>query len=279
MKIKISENETMKRILSLIAVGVLLASASAFAQSPPYLQGQQLRLVNTGQTYGGILIAPNPVGADVVFNLPAAGGTLVTTATAGWLNGGQARSNGTPGLMGATDAEDVSLISDNTPRLTLLGTMRLRVVLPDETELRLGDDAGGQYIALKAPTTVKTANITYILPDTLPGGPNVRMKVESIAGNEVTVSYTDPTTTGQIGFQQSGVTTCDDGTDPNGTGWYDADGISFTVGPNAIYSFEVYVDVTDKDANITFWDRTANGAGAADPAGVVIRYKVINLTD
>lgn len=269
----------MKRILSLIAVGALLASVSAFAQAPPYLQGQQLRLVNSGQQFGGILIAPNPVGADDVFTLPPGGGQLVTTATAGWIIGGQAVLPANPGILGSLDAANVSLVANNTTRMTLLEADPA-VLLPLETELRLGD-GGSQYSALVSPPAItpdgtNPGNITYVLPDEAPAGEDVRMKVKSITANGnnrvVEFDYTNPNTTGQIGFKGLSAPTCN----MSNVNYVPVTGMTFEVVSDAIYSFEAIVEIDPLKDNgeITWGTATTDTQDGA----VSILYRLFELT-
>jgi hypothetical protein len=260
----------MKRFFLPMAIAVV-AIATSWAQGP-YLEGQKLRLVNTGSTYGGILVAPNPLLADVLYLLPPGGGTLALSSVGGWQIGGQGLLPTNPGLLGSTDASDVSLIAGGlgNVRMTLLNSTPA-VLLPTQTALRLGDAAGGEYVALVSPATNKTSGYTFVLPDSLPGGPDVRLKVNSISGNTVTLGYTNPLTTGQIGFNGSEAITCD-----ATQTWKDVTGMSFQIGPNAIYSFEAFVDVSataNRTAVINFGTNGSNN----DPAGTSIKYMVIDL--
>lgn len=62
-------------------------------------------------------------------------------------------------------------ISGN-PKLTLTITDATVFELAPQTELHFDDDVGGQYVGLKAPSTV-TGGGTYTLPDSFPAGPAV----------------------------------------------------------------------------------------------------------
>ena len=177
----------MNRILILIAACLALSAASVQAQT---LNAGVIKFTLDGTKVGLLSLPP--------WTLPAASGTLSLGGLVGWEVGGQ--NTGLIGKLGSTDAFDVQLIAGGASnvRMTLLNSAPA-VLLPTQTQLRLGDAAGGEYIALVSPPTVKVSNITYVLPDSLPGGDDVRLKVNSIAGNTVTLGYTNPNTTGQIG--------------------------------------------------------------------------------
>ena len=258
----------MKRLLIVLAVAALAVSAS----KAQHLGATQIQ-INNG-TSVGTLSAPGVAGT-YTWTLPAQSGTLSLSSVGGWLIGGNGLLPTNPGLLGSTDAADVSLIAGGVSnvRMTLLnGTAA--VLLPSETQLRLGDASGGEFVALVSPATNKTSGYTFVLPDTLPGGDDVRIKVNQISGNTVYLGYTNPATTGQIGFNGSGAETCNTST----TTWVDVTGISFGVGPSAIYSFECFVDVEagGSNAEIT-WGQS--GGSTTDPSGTVVHYKVFNLTD
>jgi hypothetical protein len=148
--------------------------------------------------------------------------------------------------------------------------------LPSTTQLRFGDNTagGGDYVALTSPSAVKTTSYTFVLPDSLPPGEDVRLKVDAIAGNVVTLGYTNPNTTGQIGFKGSGANTdlC------LNAAFTPVAGITYVVGPSAIYSFETVVSVSENAGGVPqaeiIW-----GTPVADavPAGTVVIYYEVQL--
>jgi hypothetical protein len=67
------------------------------------------------------IIQPSLVTGSQTFQLPASGGTLLSTTT-GWLRGGQDLLPGGPTTLGSTDAADVTLITNNVERMTIEGS-------------------------------------------------------------------------------------------------------------------------------------------------------------
>lgn len=281
-RIEFGDSRMKTRSIIMVFTLILAGGMVALAQETGVTQ---IKLTLDGETFGGTLVPPTGQAQNYTWTLPAQSGTIALSSTGGWLVGGQGLLPTNPGLLGSTDAADVSLIAGGlgNVRMTLLSGSSA-VLLPTQTELRLGDAAGGQYSALKSPPAItpdgtNAGSITYVYPTTGPGGTDVRMKVKNItvSGNDriVEFDWTNPNTTGQIGFKATGGTTCDDGSDPNGTGWYDVAGGSFVVNPSSIYSFEMYLDVPSGDVEITWGTQ---GGLVADPAGVSIIYKGFELT-
>lgn len=156
----------LKRTI-IIACLFATATLSVLAQGP--LGGTRLRLVDNGQTFGGILIPPTPAAADELFLFPATGGTLLVDDGSGksaWLVGGQATT--ATGLIGSTTAFDVQLVAGpaSTPRAVVSAGSK-SVSLPDSTELRLYEKAasGTDYTAFVAGT--QADNISLVLPATV----------------------------------------------------------------------------------------------------------------
>ena len=275
----------MKRLLFMIVAVVVMTASDAWSQAAaPYLQGQQLRLVPNTESFGGVLVAPNGLGADEVYYLPAAGGTLLTSATVGWLLGGQGLV--ADDAMGSTTPHNVTLIANSVPRLQLLSGAAA-VLLPAQTELRLGDGTG-QYSALVSPPAITpdgavAGNITYVLPSQLPGGVDVRLRVADLTGNQVTLAYTDPNTTGSIGFRKAGAPTDTDG--QLGNDYLDIEGLYFTVNDDAIYSFEMVLQVESATnaADVLVQFGVPFGAGFKGVpiyvANLEVKYFIMNLTN
>lgn len=153
----------------LIISVVIICSAGTHALSQSYLSGTQLRLVDDGQAYGGILIPPTPALADVPFFLPLVGGQLLVDDGSGksaWLVGGQAVSQ--TALIGSTNAFDVNLIVGLVSEVrAVISAASAAVVLPNQTEIRFYEPSasGTNYSAFKA--DVQSANISYMLPATI----------------------------------------------------------------------------------------------------------------
>lgn len=272
------------RLISLLPVFVLAVLATA-GQT---LEGVHLRLVRPGQEYGGVLLGPNKAfpgsTQNDTFYLPPGGGTLLTSAAAGWQVGGQGLAPITNGLLGSTDGADVSLIAGGLSNIRLrLSSSTATVTMPDLTELRLGDQAGGQYTGFRSASTNKTSGYTLVWPDSLPGGPDVRLQVDSIVGSMVYLRFSNPNTTGSIGFKQAGTPTVTDGNTNND--WKNVTGLNFYLGPNAIYSFESLLAVTGGNTDgilVRIGEPIAlpatKGAYVAVP-GVTVQYYVMNLHD
>jgi len=150
-----------------IIIACLFTTAALSVSAQGFLEGTRLRLVDDGQTYGGILIPPTPAGPpDIIFNLPAVGGQFLVDDGSGksaWLVGGQALTS--TGLIGSTTAFDVQLVAGpaTTPRAIVSATTNA-VSLPDQTELRFYEPVGSgtNYTAFKA--DVQANNIALMLP-------------------------------------------------------------------------------------------------------------------
>lgn len=156
----------LKKSIIIIAI---ICTSTAFAMAQDFLSGTRLRLVDDGQAYGGILIAPTPALADVLFLLPPVGGQFLVDDGSGksaWLVGGQAVSS--TALIGSTNAFDVHLIVGLTSAVrAIIPAATPAVVLPDQTEIRFYEPlAGGtNYSAFKA--DAQSANISFMLPATV----------------------------------------------------------------------------------------------------------------
>ena len=197
---------------------------------------QRARFANPG-SLGGAILQAQDMPADDTFYFPTTGGTLVTDASfSGWLVGGQ--NLGATGLLGSWNAYDVSLISGGTDsiRLSLLSGEHA-VLLPAQTELRLGDASGGEYSALMSPTTLDSS-FTYIFPDSLPAESGQRFQVQSLSGSTVTIGYTTVEKSTDVSFdtKQSATATSNDNTNP-----VNVTDMSISVEPDKTYAFEAVV--------------------------------------
>ncbi|RPI69564.1 MAG: hypothetical protein EHM43_01400 [Ignavibacteriae bacterium] len=257
-------------VLTLILVG-------GFAAHAQDLGAGSIKLILNGQSYGGTLTAQANAGpTEYTWTLPNASGTLaLESAGSGWTTLGN--TLGSTGLLGSLNTYDVDLIANNQTRMTLLnGTAA--VLLPAQTEIRLGDAAGGQYTALKSPTVVtggsSGGNITLVLPDGLPGGEDVRLQVKTVntTTGVVELMYSNPNTTGSIGFKGLNTQTCN----PSAAAWVDVADMTFQVDDNSIYSFEVIVemDPAQSGGDVT-WGIPGNNA---EDAAVEILYRIFELT-
>lgn len=174
------------RRFSTLFVALCAASAIASAQntvvnSLTFTQGQY-RLTLTAPSLSGDL-----------------SGTLLSTAT-GWALGGNALVGAGPSanLIGTTDAVDVQLIAGGTSNVRLVAESgAAAITLPTQTALRLADDAGGEYVGLRAPTGVTTYTVT--LPATAPTANQV------LRANAVTPTNLEwATVSGGSGWAQGG---------------------------------------------------------------------------
>lgn len=153
-----------------IIIIVIICAAVASAASQNYLSGTRLRLVNDGQTFGGVLIPPTPTTADVLFLLPSVGGQFLVDDGSGksaWLVGGQAVTS--TALIGSTNAFNVQLIAGpaSEVRAELSASSKI-VSLPNQTEIRFYEPSasGTNYSAFKA-ADAQSADIAYFLPATV----------------------------------------------------------------------------------------------------------------
>ncbi|MBI2794797.1 MAG: hypothetical protein HYX66_09145 [Ignavibacteria bacterium] len=153
-----------------IIIVVIICAAAISAVSQNYLSGTRLRLVDDGQTFGGVLIPPTPTTADVLFLLPSVGGQFLVDDGSGksaWLVGGQAVTS--TSLIGSTTAFNVQLVAGptSTVRAEINASSKV-VALPDQTELRFYEPSasGTNYSAVKAADT-QSGNITLFLPATV----------------------------------------------------------------------------------------------------------------
>lgn len=153
-----------------IIIVVIICASVAHAVSQNYLSGTRLRLVDGGQTYGGVLIPPTPTTADVLFQLPAVGGQFLVDDGSGksaWLVGGQAVTS--TSLIGSTTAFNVQLVAGpaSAVRAEISASQKV-VALPDQTELRLFEPvaSGTNYSAFRA-ADAQSTNITLYLPATV----------------------------------------------------------------------------------------------------------------
>jgi len=125
--------------------------------------------------------------------------TILSTAT-GWTLGGNALVGAGPSanLIGTTDAVDVQLIAGGTSSVRLVAESgAAAITLPTQTALRLADDAGGEYVGLRAPTGVTTYTVT--LPATAPAANQV------LRANSVTPTNLEwATVGGGSGWAQGG---------------------------------------------------------------------------
>lgn len=150
-----------------IIIACLFTTAAFAVSAQGHLEGTRLRLVDDGQTYGGILIPPQPAGPpDIEYRLPNVGGTLLVDDGSGksaWLVGGQALPS--VGLIGSTTAFDVQLVAGpaTTPRAIVSATSKA-VSLPDQTEIRFYEPVGSgtNYSAFRADATAN--NLSFLLP-------------------------------------------------------------------------------------------------------------------
>lgn len=135
---------------------VALCAASAIASAQHAVVNS---LTLTQGQYRLTLTAPTLNGDET--------GTILSTVT-GWALGGNALVGAGPSAnrIGTTDAVDVELVANSATRLRLSNTDPV-VLLPTRTELRLEDDADGEYIGLRAPATVGTS-YTVNLPAAAP---------------------------------------------------------------------------------------------------------------
>lgn len=264
------------RSIILVLILALAGGVAAHAQS---LGATQITLKLDGQAFGGVLVPPSGALAGYTWTLPAQSGTLALSSVGGWTIGGNSLS--ATGLLGSLSAHDVTLIAGgNTAtneRLTLLNGEDA-VLLPTETALRFGDAAGGQYTALVSPPVLTggsgTGNVTLILPEGLPGGPDVRIQVKTVnaVSGVVELEYSNPNTTGSIGFKGNTVASCNGS---NAT-TVPVTGMTLEVESNAIYSFEAIVEVdgANSNADVTF----GTPAGDAQDATIDILYRLFQLS-
>lgn len=153
-----------------IIIACLFTTAAFAVSAQGHLEGTRLRLVDDGQTYGGILIPPTPGGPpDIEYRLPSVGGTFLVDDGSGksaWLVGGQALPS--TGLIGSTTAFDVQLVAGpaTTPRAVISATSKV-VSLPDQTEMRFYEPVGSgtNYTAFKS--DVLAGNLEFLLPATV----------------------------------------------------------------------------------------------------------------
>lgn len=264
----------MKRLLILIAMGLATAATCSQAQS---LNAGQVQFTLDGNHVGTLSLPTGAGSGTYTWALPKASGTLLLDAAGGWSLLGNALTDNTSKL-GSTNGYNVSLIANDQTRM-LLSSSDSAVLLPARTELRLGDAAGGQYVALRSPTVVTpdsttNGNLTFVFPRVAPGGPDVRIRVDTViqSGNDriVYLDYTNANTTGQIGFTGNGQETCNTST----ANTVAVSGMSFTVESNAIYSFEAIVEVKNgADAEITWGTPTSD----TDDTALDIIYRTFNL--
>lgn len=175
----------MRRFTTLF-VALCAASAIASAQN-----GVLNSLTLTQGQYRLTLTAPT-----LSSNVSA---TILSTAT-GWTLGGNALVGAGPSanLIGTTDAVDVQLIAGGTSNVRLVAESgAAAITLPTQTALRLADDAGGEYVGLRAPTGVTTYTVT--LPATAPAANQV------LRANSVTPTNLEwATVGGGSGWAQGG---------------------------------------------------------------------------
>lgn len=230
----------MKRV---VAVFALLTVASAGAWSQHLMIESSMH--RTGASVGGAILQAPSLAGDQTFWFPTVGGTLVTDASfSGWLTTGNTLPGPGSGLIGSTNAYDVDLIAGGASnvRMTLLnGTAA--VLLPAQTELRLGDAAGGEYSALKSPATLPSS-ITYILPNVLPDSARQRLQVESVSGSVVTLGYTTVEKSTDVSFDTKTTFTETTSTTP-----IDVADMSIAVLPYKTYAFEAMVSVQHDAGN------------------------------
>lgn len=266
----------MKRLLFMIAVGLAVTAVSSQAQS---LNAGQIQFTLDGQAVGTLLlptVANGSTAGGYTWTLPDASGELSLGGGNPWEVGGNTLS-GASELGGlTTGGHNVHLISGgiDSVRMTLFADSSV-ILLPNKTEMRLGDAAGNQFVGFRAPDVVDLTNgYTLIWPDSLPGGSDVRLQVDTVIGNEVFLRYTNPNTTGSIGFKGSDAETCDE----NQT-WADVTGMEYEVKSNAIYSFEAIIEISGVDAGaqntaVITWGTPGSNA---DPANTVIKYMIMDL--
>lgn len=250
----------MKRFFVVLA---LLAFASSMAVS------QRLSIDTTyiksgGSVGGAVLYAPS-YATDQFFYFPPTGGMLITTSNfGGWSLSGNTLS-GTE-VLGSTNAFDVHLIAGGATntRMSLLNNTPA-VLLPARTELRLGDVAGGEYSAIKAPQ-IQTGNITYVLPYYKPTEASQRLQVDTVNGDTVVLGYTTEEISTDVSFD-----TKTNFTETN-AGPIDVADMAITVLPNKTYAFEAVVSVqytgAGCNAEISF----------SLPGGAQLHYYRVNLT-
>lgn len=267
---------------SIIMVFILALSGGVMAHAQS-LGATQITLKLDGQTFGGTLVPPTGAVAGYTWTLPAQSGTIALSSTGGWLVGGQGILPTNPGLLGSTDNANVSLIAGGLTnvRLTLRSDSTL-VQTGDTTTFRFRDSADGQYVGLRAPNNIK-GDYTMVWPDSTPAGNDVRLQVDTIIGNRVYLKWSNPNTTGSIGYKQAGQISTTQG--PNtATDWTNVEGLNFSIGPNSIYSFESLIELTgvaNQGIKLRFGVPFALGAKGAYTAvaGTTIRYYVITLTE
>lgn len=187
-------------------IAALLVIAVNVAPAQNYLSGTRLRLVDglPTQVYGGILIPPTPLLADVVFTFPGVGGNLLVddgSGKVGWLVGGNPLL--ATGLLGSVTAQDVSFIAGGTDNVRMrLEDDAKAVSLPDQTALRLMEPtiSGTNYTAISAQAQI--GNITYTLPGTI-GTPGQILAIADVpppTATSATLIWKSPSSSGNSGL-------------------------------------------------------------------------------
>jgi len=145
--------------------------ALRFVEASPGTNYVGFKAAATTATYTVTLPATAPTGNQVLranFVTPTNLEWATVSGGSGWALGGNAVTGaGNDNVLGTTTASPLRLAAGavGNVRLEVLDAVNA-VQLPTRTELRFGDDAGGEYVGLRAPAA--TATYTVDLPAAAP---------------------------------------------------------------------------------------------------------------